>query len=112
MPPHVGSRYSFSVALEDELGRLHLAGREPYRFTPQADTRVHRVVEGDTLFSLAGHYFEPLPRACGYWWAIADFQPEPIQDPTLELEVGTVLQIPSLRLVTDVILADPRGGRR
>jgi hypothetical protein len=105
VPPHVGSRHSFSVALEDELGRLHLAGREPYRFTPQADTRVHRVVEGDTLFSLAGHYFEPLPRAC-------DFQPDPIQDPTLGLEVGTVLQIPSLRLLTDVILADPRGGRR
>jgi hypothetical protein len=112
VPPHVGSRFSFSVALEDEGGRLYLAGRDPYRFAAQPDTRAHRVVEGDTLFSIAGQYFEPLPRACGYWWAIADFQPEPIQDPTLELEVGSVLQIPSLRLLTDVILADPRGGRR
>jgi hypothetical protein len=112
VPPHVGSRYSFSTALEDGVSRLYLAGREPYRFTVQPDTRTHRVTEGDTLFSIAGQYFEPLPRACGYWWAIADFQPEPIQDPTLALELGAVLQIPSLRLLTDVILADPRGGRR
>ncbi len=112
MPPHVGSRYSFSVALEDESGCLYLTGREPYRFTVHPDTRVHRVVQGDTLFSLAGKYFEPLPRACGYWWAIADFQVPPIQDPTCSLEVGSVLQILSLRVLTDIVLADPHGGRR
>jgi hypothetical protein len=112
VPPHVGSRFSFSAALEDESGRLYLAGREPYRFTVHADTRIHRVTEGDTLFSLAGKYFEPLPRACGYWWAIADFQPDPILDPTLELERGAVLFVVSLRVLTNVILADPRGGRR
>jgi hypothetical protein len=112
VPPHVGSRFSFSMALEDEDGRLYLAGREPYRFAVHADTRVHRVMEGDTLFSLAGQYFEPLPRACGYWWAIADFQPDPILDPTLGLETGRLVYIPSLRVLTDVILANPRGGRR
>ena len=32
--------------------------------------------------------FAPLPLACGYWWAIADFQPDPILDPTLVLETG------------------------
>lgn len=112
MPPHVGSRHSFAVALEDALGRIYLTSREPYRFSAQPDTRTHRVMEGDSLFSIAGQYFEPLPRACGYWWAIADFQPEPIQDPTVVLDVGSVVLVPSLRLLTDVILADPRGGRR
>ena len=72
------------------------------------DTRVHVVVQGDTLFDLAGRYFSPLPRACGYWWAIADFQPDVIVDPTLELELGRRMHIPSLRVLTDVILAGPR----
>ena len=112
MPPHVGSRFSFSTALEDDAGRLYLTGREPYRFTEHPDTRVHRVVDGDSLFTLAGRYFEPLPRACGYWWAIADFQPAPVLDPTLMLEPGSALYIMSLRVLTDVVLAAPSGGRR
>jgi hypothetical protein len=35
-------------------------------YRPFPDNRVHRVVEGDTLFQLADRYFAPLPRACGY----------------------------------------------
>ena len=54
MPPHVGSRHSFSLAMEDDEGRLYLADREPYGLHPHSDTLAHRVVEGDTLFSLAG----------------------------------------------------------
>jgi len=111
MPPHVGSRYSFCDALTDELGRMYLTDREPYGYASHPDSREHLIVLGDTLFSLAGQYFAPLPRACGYWWAIADFQPEPIVDPTLALTVGDTLIIPSLRLLTDVILRDSRGAR-
>jgi hypothetical protein len=66
------------------------------------------VVQGDTLWGLAGRYFAPLNRACGYWWVIADFQPDPIIDPTLGLEEGRVLFIPSRRVLTDVILAQAR----
>jgi len=111
MPPHVGSRYSFCEALTDELDRMYLTDREPYGFVAHPDNREHTVVLGDTLFSVAGQYFAPLPRACGYWWAIADFQPEPIVDPTLDLTVGSSLTIPSTRVLTDVILRDPRGAR-
>jgi hypothetical protein len=39
---------------------------------------------------------------------IADFQPDPIVDPTLELELGRRLFIPSLRVLTDVILGEER----
>jgi len=111
MPPHVGSRYSFCDALTDELGRMYLTDREPYGYVAHPDNREHTVVLGDSLFSLAGQYFAPLPRACGYWWAIADFQPEPIVDPTILLPAASRLVIPSLRILTDVILADPRGAR-
>jgi hypothetical protein len=96
--------------MRDEQGRLYLSEREPYRYRVHSDSRVHVVVQGDTLWHLAGRYFVPLPRACGYWWAIADFQPEPIIDPTLELELGRRLIIPSVRVLTDVILGE--AGRK
>ncbi len=108
MAPRTGSRHSFTLGVRDELGRRFLTEREPYGFRGHADTRVHVVAQGDTLFDLAGRYFAPLPRACGFWWVLADFQPDPIIDPTLELPVGRRLFVPSLRVVTDVILGEPR----
>lgn len=108
MPPQVGSRHSFTLGVRDDAGRLFLTERAPYGFHEQPDNRVHVVVQGDTLWRLAGAFFAPLPRACGFWWAIADFQPDPIIDPTLELELGRKLFIPSLRVLTDVILGEQR----
>jgi hypothetical protein len=110
VPPRVGSRHSFTFGVHDDAGVLHLTEREPYRFRSHTDNRVHVVVQGDTLWDLAGRYFAPLPRACGFWWAIADFQPDPIVDPTLVLEPSRRLFIPSLRVLTDVILGE--AGRR
>ncbi len=110
MPPRVGSRHSFALGVRDAGGVLHLTEREPYRFRAHTDNRVHVVVQGDTLWGLAGRYFAPLPRACGFWWAIADFQPDPVVDPTLLLEPGRRMFIPTLRVLTDVILGE--AGRR
>ena len=110
MPPRVGSRHSFTLGVRDAGGVLHLTEREPYRFRAHTDNRLHVVVQGDSLWDLTGRYFAPLPRACGFWWAIADFQPDPIVDPTLLLEPGRRLFIPSLRVLTDVILGE--AGRR
>lgn len=109
MAPYVGSRYSLCTGLQDGRGRWYFAEREPYRYTSKhTDTRVHIVREGDDLFGLAGAYFQSLHRGCGFWWAIADFQPDPIVDPTLALEVGRRLYIPSERVLTDVILGEAR----
>lgn len=110
MPPRVGSRHGFCLGVRDGGGALQLTDREPYRFRTHADNHVHIAVQGDTLWTLAGRYFAPLPRACGYWWAIADFQPDPVVDPTLELEPGRRIFIPSLRVLTDVILGE--SGRK
>lgn len=107
MPPRRYSRFTFSTAVLSD-GQLFLTDREPFRFLPLPDSRQHIVKEGETLFSLAGHYFSPLPRPSGLWWVIADFQPDPIHDPTLILESGRVLLVPSLRTVTENIFAEKR----
>jgi hypothetical protein len=108
MPPRRFSRFTFSAAVLDDAGRLLLTEREPYRFRALADTRQHVVQQGDTLFTLAGRYFAPLPRPAGLWWTIADFQPEPIHDPTLALDPGRLLFIPSVRVITEEIFSEAR----
>lgn len=108
MPPQTGSRFGFYLGILDDAGGRFLTEREPYRYRPLSDNRVHQVVDGDSLFDLAGRYFAPLPRACGYWWAIADYQPDPILDPTLALETGRAMVVPATRVLTDVILAEAR----
>ncbi|MDJ0766807.1 MAG: hypothetical protein QNJ97_27790 [Myxococcota bacterium] len=108
MPPKIGSRYMFCKGVKDAQGRLHLTDREPYHYRSHRDNRIHMVVEGDTLFGLAGKYFAPLERACGYWWVIADFQPDPIFDPTVALVHGRQIHIPSVRVLSDVILSERR----
>jgi hypothetical protein len=108
MPPRRFSRYSFSAAVLDDSGRLFLTEREPFRFRSLPDNRQHVVQQGDSLFSLAGRYFAPLPRPSGLWWVIADFQPEPIHDPTLALDLGRVVFIPSVRVITEDVFAEAR----
>lgn len=108
MAPRRFSRYTFSYAVQDKEGDLVLYGEEPYRYRDLPDNREHVVREGETLFTLAGRYFAPLPRPAGLWWVIADFQPEPIHDPTVELSPGRVLIIPSVRTLTEEIFSERR----
>ncbi len=108
MPPRRFSRYAFCSAVLDEDERLFLTEREPYRFRQLPDNREHVVKEGESLFSLAGRYFAPLPRPAGLWWVIADFQPDPVHDPTIALDPGRVLVVPSVRTVVEEVFSEKR----
>lgn len=108
MPPRLYSRYTFCTAQKDDAGRSFLSERIPYGYRALPDNRTHIVKQGDTLWTLAGRYFQPMERASGFWWVIADFQPDPIFDPTLKLEPGRVLYIPSVRTLLERILAESR----
>lgn len=108
MPPRRYSRYTFCAGVLDEAGRLFLTEREPYRYRALPDNRQHVVKEGETLFTLAGRYYSALPRPAGLWWVIADFQPDPIHDPTLQLEPGRALVVPSLRTVLEEVFSEKR----
>jgi hypothetical protein len=91
--------------MRDDDGKIYLTEREPFRYQPFPDNRIHTVVEGDTWFNLAGRYFAPLERACGYWWVIADFQPEESFqiDPTISLQNGALIHIPPTRVITALL---------
>lgn len=95
MPPGINSRYLHSLGIKDAEGRLFLTDPEPYTYREFADNRFHPVVAGDTLESIADRYFPNIEDAAQLFWVIADFQPERILDPTLMLDEGRVLVIPS-----------------
>lgn len=107
MPPRRWSRHTFALGvLEGE--DTQLTDRVPYRFRNFRDNIQHVVGDGDSLFSLAARYFAPLARPSGLWWVIADFQPAPIHDPTIELTPGTTIFIPSLRTVQEEVFSEAR----
>lgn len=108
MPPNRFSRHRFTLGVKDDDGNLFLTERVPFGYRERSDNKHHLVRTGDTLYSLAGRYFSAFERAAGLWWVIADFQPDPIHDPTLALEVGRVLVIPSLRTVQEEIFNERR----
>lgn len=110
MPPRKLSRHRYTRGVRDREARLFLTARNPFRFVEREDTVEHTVAAGDTLFTLAGRYYNVIDpeRACGLWWVIADFQPEPIHDPTCMLEEGRVLYIPSPIRVTNEVFSEAR----
>lgn len=108
MPIFERSRFTFCQSWFDESGRVFLDDRKPYGYQAFADNTLHVVQGGDTLYGIAGQQFRPLPRAAGLWWVIADFQPNPIHDPTIKLVEGSVLVLPSVRTVLEEILSETR----
>lgn len=110
MPPRALSRHTFSQGVRDTQGCLVLTTPEPFRYRTIADNEFFAVCTGDTLFTIAGRKYRVIDpdRASGLYWIIADFQPDPIIDPTIALDVGRVLVIPSVRTVLEQIFNEQR----
>lgn len=103
------SRHKFCEVWKDDDGDcIYLDARRAFTYQVFSDNRLHTVIAGETIFSIAGQYFAPRDRAAGLWWVIADFQPQPIHDPTIRLTTGSILVVPSLRTVVEIILNDRR----
>ncbi len=105
MPPHSRSRYLASYGLKDASSRLYLTARTPFRYDASLrGTRTHVAAQGEHLWNIAYRYFQPFPNAEHLWWVIAEFQPVPIRDLTLDLDVGRIIYVPSLRVLQERIL--------
>lgn len=114
MPPGNYSRHLFCEATDDDAGRRFLTQRVPFRFESRADNLTVRTTISDTWQSLAARYYAPLApqagleSAAGLWWVIADYQPDPVVDPTLEIPENSYVVIPSIRTVVEEILGEAR----
>jgi hypothetical protein len=102
------SRHRFSLGYKDDDGTFFLGDRVPFPYRDVIDNIQHIVRTGDSLFNLPARHYTGMVRPSGLWWIIADFQPDPIQDPTIRLTEGTIIVIPSLRTVQQEILNDRR----
>lgn len=111
MPPGKMSRFMFTVGMknsDDALQRTYLTDRVRFFFQALDDNIQHVVVDGDNLWNLASRFYASIPRPAKLWWVVADFQPDPIHDPTIRLETGRLLFIPSLRTVNEQIFSPSR----
>lgn len=95
------SRYRYCTVLSaaDSHETKYLDEREPFRFQDETDNRFYTAVDGDTWWGLCHKFFPSFPRKAGLWWLLCEFQPEPVIDPTLAIQPGTQIVIPSERLV-------------
>ncbi len=108
MPPFTRSRFSFSLGIRDAAGKMYLTDYEPFAYQAFPSNIMHVCTDDQTLQGIADLYFSPLPDAALLWWIIADFQPQPIRDPTLRLVAGQTLVIPSMQVVLDKIFSETR----
>ncbi len=117
MPPRKFSRHTFTTGFKDTSGpaevadRIQLTDREPFTYRNLSDNVHHTVLEGENLFNLAARYFDGVDSPAQLWWVIADFQPDPILDPTIALIPGQVVVIPSLRTVIESVFSESRRVR-
>ena len=102
------SRYKYCQSWYDADRNVFLDARRAFRFQSLPDNVSYLTKVGETLFTIAGRHFAPLERAAGLWWVIADFQPNPIHDPTIVLEPGTVLVLPSVATLYREIFSSAR----
>jgi hypothetical protein len=107
MPPQRHSRHRFTSGIAED-GVMFLSERVPFLYRDLPDNLQVVVKDGESWFTLAGRYYSALPRGAGFWWVIADFQPEPVHDPTIAIPTGTTVVIPSMRTVQHMILNEGR----
>lgn len=84
---------------------LLLEMRTPYGYRDDSTNIAHRAVEGDTWWTIAARYYRSISsRASGLWWAVKDYQPTPVTDPTLSIRPGALIIVMSpLKLVSEVL---------
>lgn len=103
------SRFVLTNLILQSDGTMELSDREPFAYRQDPRNRMHRVLAGDTLWSLAEKFFPTIRDAANLWWLIADFQDPPILDPTVRLEPETLLVIPPESILMEVF-SDARRG--
>jgi len=103
------SRYRQATEEVDSEGRLVLSERVPLVYSDREDNISYVTREGDTWQSIAQAYYSGISsRACGLYWVVMDYQVPRVVDPTLRIEPGTVVVLPSPETVLAEVFAAKR----
>ena len=114
LPPDTPGPFSVlrfcNVIADWHTGLQTLTDWAPFPYVDRDDTLLCTVQDGDTLFTLAARAYAPLgpevaPRLAA---VLAVFQPEPIDDMSIQLERGRVLYLPSLDVLETEIFSAAR----
>jgi len=100
------SRYALSELVYNETnGTIETSLRKHVYYMGETDDIVHSAKEGDTWHSLAAMYYIGIINPEQYWWIIADYQPNTTIDPTINIQPGDIIIIPSMQFVQSTLQA-------
>ena len=103
------SRYFMTLgATRISDGLSFIMDREPITFQPRSDNKRVIARVGDTWWSLAATYLGSLQNPEQFYWAICDYQPNPITDPMVPPTPGTIVFIPDEDYFISVYFSDSR----
>lgn len=91
------SRYSVFPYYFNTIDNKYVYGITSYLKTQDVTFVSHKVIEGDTLDTLALYYYN----SPTFYWIIADFNK--ILDPYEDLKIGSILKIPTFSNVEFVM---------
>jgi len=81
---------------DDQTELVYFSTRESVKYASDTENQMYTVKAGDTLQNLAQKFFDGFQTPAQLWWILAEYQNPPIFDPTLKLEVGKILVVPSV----------------
>lgn len=99
------SRYRCAELIRTDAGKLKWDLRRRLEYMGHDDDIAYEVQPGDTWHILAYKFYGDEFGGADLWWVIADYQPEPVLDPTVMPTVGDILMIPAPNIVQDFILS-------
>ena len=109
IPPSELSVFRFCQAYDAPNGVSFLTDVAPFTYVEREDTIRHVVVGDQSLEEIASiHYQVYGEQAYELMRVIAAFQPDPIFDPTIPLEPGRTILVPSIRAIEEVIYSEDR----
>jgi hypothetical protein len=78
---------------------------ERLSYEDREDNTIHIVTEGERIYDLAQAYFaRVIPNGIDIWEVLAQYQPEPIVDPSVPLAAGREIFIPPTDYIDEIAL--------
>lgn len=99
------SRFRCAELIRTDDGYLHWDLRRTLEYLGHEDDIAHEVQPDDTWHSLAYKFYGTEFGGANLWWVIADYQPEPVLDPTVLPTPGDIVMIPAPSIIQDFILS-------